>query len=165
MGGSGKVVEIDEAKIGKRKHNRGRIIQGQWVFGGYERGSGRIFIVPVKDRSEATLMTEIHRHILPETTIYSDSWRAYNSISQHNYIHFSVNHSENFVDPVSGCHTQNIERVWRDMRGAIPRYGINDKHFKCYLAEFLFKRIYPFEKRIEAFFRIMSEIYCINNNE
>jgi len=27
------IVEIDEAKIGKRKYNCGRIIRGQWVFG------------------------------------------------------------------------------------------------------------------------------------
>jgi len=39
--GSGVVVEIDEAKIGHRKYNRGRSVDGFWVFGGFERGSGR----------------------------------------------------------------------------------------------------------------------------
>ena len=51
----------------------------------------------------------------------------------------------------------------RDMRGAIPRYGISEKH-KFYFAEFLFKRIYPFEERIEAFFQIMKDMYPISNN-
>jgi hypothetical protein len=41
LGGPGSVVEIDEAKFGRRKFNRGRIVEGQWVFGGIERGSGR----------------------------------------------------------------------------------------------------------------------------
>ncbi|KYQ53183.1 hypothetical protein ALC60_07914 [Trachymyrmex zeteki] len=50
------------------------------------------------------------------------------------------------------------------MRSAIPRYGIIEKHYKYYLAEFLFKRMYSFERRIEAFFEIMSEMYPINNN-
>lgn len=34
LGGSGKYVEIDEAKFGRRKYNVGRLVEGQWVFGG-----------------------------------------------------------------------------------------------------------------------------------
>ena len=37
--GPGIVVEIDEAKIGHRKYNRGRWVDGFWGFGGYERGT------------------------------------------------------------------------------------------------------------------------------
>ena len=51
LGGPGRTVEIDEAKIGRRKYNRGRLIKGQWIFGGYERDSKKIFIVPVEDRT------------------------------------------------------------------------------------------------------------------
>ena len=36
-------MEIDESKFGKRKHNRGHSVEGQWVFGGVERGSGKVF--------------------------------------------------------------------------------------------------------------------------
>ncbi|KAG8227915.1 hypothetical protein J437_LFUL011843 [Ladona fulva] len=39
LGGEGKVVEIDESKFGKRKFNRGRLVEGKWVFGGIERGT------------------------------------------------------------------------------------------------------------------------------
>lgn len=34
IGGVGKIVEIDAAKIGKRKYNRGCVIEAIWVFGG-----------------------------------------------------------------------------------------------------------------------------------
>ncbi|KAB0801580.1 hypothetical protein PPYR_03766, partial [Photinus pyralis] len=44
LGGEGVTVEIDEAKRGKRKYNRGRRIEGQWVFGGIERGSKNCFL-------------------------------------------------------------------------------------------------------------------------
>ena len=47
LGGTGVVVEIDEAKIGHRKYNKGRWVDGFWVFGGFERGSGKTFLVSV----------------------------------------------------------------------------------------------------------------------
>ncbi|GFT03757.1 uncharacterized protein NPIL_644831 [Nephila pilipes] len=39
IGVVGKIVEIDESKFEKRKYNRGHRVEGQWVFGGVERGS------------------------------------------------------------------------------------------------------------------------------
>jgi len=56
LGGQDVVVEIDVAKIGHRKYNRGRWIDGIWVFGGFERGSGKTFLVPVSTRDLATLV-------------------------------------------------------------------------------------------------------------
>jgi len=142
LGGSGKIIEIDEAKIGKRKYHRDRVLRGQWVFGGYKRDSGRIFIVPVKDRTVETLLHEIRNRIAPGSIIYSDSWRAYTNTKSYGYDHYTVNHEQNFVDPTTGCHTQNIERIRRDMRANIPRYGTSAEHYTFYIAEYLFKRLF-----------------------
>ena len=43
------MVEIDESKFGKRKYNRGRMVDGHWVFGGIERGTTKSFMVVVDD--------------------------------------------------------------------------------------------------------------------
>lgn len=51
IGGHGKVVEIDESKFGKRKYHREHFVEGQSVFRGFERGTGHIFIITVKDHS------------------------------------------------------------------------------------------------------------------
>ena len=40
IGGPGVYVQIDETKAGSRKYNKGRIIDGQWIFGGIEGGLG-----------------------------------------------------------------------------------------------------------------------------
>ena len=40
IGGVGKIVEIDETKIGKRKYQRGRFVDGTWIFGLIERDGG-----------------------------------------------------------------------------------------------------------------------------
>ncbi len=37
IGGRNKIVEIDESKIAKRKHNKGHKVEGAWVIGGIER--------------------------------------------------------------------------------------------------------------------------------
>ncbi len=47
IGGPGIRVQIDETKVGKRKFNRGRRMDGQWVFGGSEEFDWKkIFLSP-----------------------------------------------------------------------------------------------------------------------
>lgn len=136
IGGQGIIVEIDEAKFGRRKYNRGRIVEGQWVFGGVEReNKHHQFLVPVAARNKDTLLALIIRHIRPGSVIYSDCWKAYECLGEEGFTHLTVNHSLNFVDPETGAHTQNIERLWRDVRGVVPKYGRREKHFVGYLAE------------------------------
>lgn len=98
LSGPGCTVEI-EAKIGKRKYNRDRLVKGHWIFGGYERDTKKIFIAPVEDRTEKTLLACIKEWILPGTTILSDCWKSYNCLGNEGFQHLTVNHSYNFVDP------------------------------------------------------------------
>ena len=108
LGGPGHTVEIDEAKIGKRKYNRGRLVRDQWIFGGYERNSKKIFVVPVEDRTEVTLLACIKEWILPGTTIISDCWKSYDCLNNEGFQHLKVNHSLNFVDPQTGKNALKI---------------------------------------------------------
>ena len=56
IGGVGSIVEIDESKIGRRKYHRGHHVEGQWVFGGIDRQTGKVFLVPVEKRDQETLI-------------------------------------------------------------------------------------------------------------
>lgn len=100
--------------------------------------------MPVPNRCTETLLPIIRQYVAAGSIIYTDRWRAYNALCNENYTHLTVNHAANFVDPESGAHMQNIERLWRDTRANILRYGIRDYHFTHYLAEFLFKRIHSY---------------------
>ncbi|KYM99495.1 hypothetical protein ALC62_09761, partial [Cyphomyrmex costatus] len=159
LGGPGCIVEIDEAKIGHRKYNRGRLLKGNWIFGEFERKSKKNFIMLVENRSEETLLACIKYWIMPGTTIISDCWKSYQCLNNEGFQHLTVNHTYNFVDPDSGAHTQNIERVWREFRANIPRYGRREYHLEGYLCEFLFKRAYAKNERIENFFDLIAELY------
>lgn len=77
LGGYGHTIEIDESKFGKRKHHRGHRVEGQWVFGGYERETGNCFMIPVERRDAETLLTVIKDWIKPGTTIISDCWKVH----------------------------------------------------------------------------------------
>ena len=62
-------------------------------------------------------MPIFYQYVLPGNTIYSDQWRAYSAINNDNngsqrYIHQTVNHAINFVDPTTLVQTQNIANMW-----------------------------------------------------
>jgi hypothetical protein len=105
IGGPGIFVEIDESKFGKSKiflflnfnsfyiitiigkYNRGKKVDGVWVFGGVERDTGKCFLVVVENRTADTLLKVIRDWILPGTTIISDCWKAYDKIE---YVYLTV---------------------------------------------------------------------------
>nr|XP_015839716.1 PREDICTED: LOW QUALITY PROTEIN: uncharacterized protein LOC107398813 [Tribolium castaneum] len=142
LGGEGKTVEIDEAEIGKRKYNRGRYLDGQWVFGGIECET-KCFFVAIPDRTSETLLSIIKERILPRTTIISDCWTAYDCLSQEHYYHLIVNHSLNFVDPVHTLKTSKdvgwkCEEKCRGQTAAkIITKATWPKHFSCGLTQII----------------------------
>lgn len=144
IGGDGVIVELDESKLGKRKYNRGHRVEGVWVFGGVERTpERRTFFVPVETRDAETLLNVIEQHVLPGSIIFTDMWRGYYRIEEELAMrHFVVNHSQNFVDPDTGVHTNTIEGTWNGLKICIvPRarvkQGIEDR-----LAVFQWRRIH-----------------------
>ena len=66
----------------------------------------------VEKRDAKTLIPIIVKNVRIGSEIISDEWRAYYSINEHGFKHYTVNHSENFVNPKTGKHTQLIECLW-----------------------------------------------------
>ncbi|XP_029635052.1 uncharacterized protein LOC115210589 [Octopus sinensis] len=147
IGGVGHVVEVDESLMCKRKYNRRRTPQERWVFGGYDREDKKGFILFVADRSSETLLPIIKKFIRPGTTIHSDCWPAYNGIAEMDvtpkYIHFTVNHSQNFVDPLTGVHTNSVECYWKNAKRKFKTMmGVHSTMVDSYLDEFLWKTVW-----------------------
>jgi len=171
IGGPGKIVEIDESKFGKRKYNKGRRVDGVWVFGGIERDSDppKTFFVPVSDRSAATLIPIIKRWILPGTTVLSDCWKAYSSLEREGFIHETVNHSVHFVSD-SGTHTNTIESTWNALKKSLPKFGTAKDMYNSYFAEYCIRHKYinvANDKFLEIL-RLISLVYNptrANSNE
>lgn len=118
IGGVGHTVQIDESFFsGTRKYHRGRVVGGMdqpWVLGLMDINTTRVVMISLPNRTAETLVPLIEQHVRPRTRIITDGWLGYTQLSQslNNYIHEVVNHTENFVDPQTGAHTQNIEGFW-----------------------------------------------------
>ena len=158
LGGPGKVVQIDESKIGKRKYHRGHVVEGQWVFSGIEEESRKCFIVTVEDRTEATLISHIQEWIEPGTTIVSDCWKGYVNLEKYGYQHKTVNHSVEFVNS-EGYDTNKIEGQWRQMKVSLPTHGRKKEHYSSYLAEFIWRYVNRDKDLFRVFLNDVAFVY------
>lgn len=161
VGGPGCIVEIDEAKFGKRKYNRGRVVEGQWVFGGICRETKDCFFVAVQDRTAETLLALIKQHIRPGSIIHSDCFASYNNIeAELGHQHYTVNHSENFVDPTTGCHTNTIESTWWSVKRSLRSSHTRQQNFGDHLAEYMyFRKIGTSGKMFSQFLLDIGRVY------
>ncbi|XP_043197239.1 uncharacterized protein LOC122368684 [Amphibalanus amphitrite] len=93
-----------------------KLIETEEAALNYCQRTGELRLIRVDRRDAATLLPLIQRHIAPGTTVYSDEWAAYHGIDAipgGNYIHRTVNHQNNFINPADqAVHTQGIEGAW-----------------------------------------------------
>ena len=77
----------------------------------------------------------------PGSVIYSDEWRAYSSLPALGYMHLTVNHSQNFVDPNTGANTQMVERMWGGCKSIMRQQKtMHSRLFDTYLQEYMWRR-------------------------
>ena len=90
----------------------------------------------VSDRSAQTLCPIIQQHVKPETIIHSDEWGGYIPVGSLPNVaaHETVNHSQHFVDPATGVHTQAIESYWNRAKIKLKKMkGVSEKQLASHL--------------------------------
>lgn len=159
MGGPGKIIEVDETRIGHRKFERGRLVHGRWLLGLIERGENEFRCFEVDTRDKDTLAKIILDNVVKGSTVHTDGWRAYNALRE-SFKHGIVNHSKNFISPEGGVHTQKIESQWR----VLKRF-LNGKQKRedldLYLAEYMFKRMAKVKNK-DTFIEILKAISMVD---
>ncbi len=63
---------------------------------------------PNNRRDAKTLLTLIDENAMPDTTIMTDCWKTYDSLTAKAFQHLTLNHSCHFVDPETWASTQKI---------------------------------------------------------
>ena len=126
--------------------NRGRRARrDNWVFGvvstAYSPARGYFEVVDRRDR--ATLMPILQRVLLPGTEVHSDDWGAYSNLPAHAptvQTHRVVVHVANFVDPVTGVHTQEVESAWCRLKYKVKmRKGVRNYDLQSFLNEHMWR--------------------------
>jgi len=128
-------IEVDESYFGgKRKGKRGRGSAGKIpVFGLLKRG-GKVYTKVIPDASGTTLTPIIERKVIPESIVYSDSWKGYNALDIAEFKHCRINHSVLFAEGQN--HINGIENFWDRAKRHILRFnGVPRAQFGLYLKE------------------------------
>lgn len=132
-------VEVDESYFGgKRKGNRGRGAAGKVPVFGLLKRNGKVYTQIVTDVSRDTLRKIIHSQVIPESVVYSDSFRSYDGLVLDGFKHYRINHDKEFAKKRN--HINGIENFWGYAKTKLKRYyGIDRKRFNLYLKEMEFR--------------------------
>ena len=100
----------------------------------HQRNGPTYFDVPVKK----SLIDLVCKNIKYGSTVFTDEYKAYDSLEEHGFIHESVNHSEkeyaNGIVHVNNCECRsNLYQIW--MRKFM---GVNKHNLETYSKTFQF---------------------------
>ena len=128
-------IELDESYFGgARKGKRGRGAGGKVpVFGLLKRG-GKVYTQVIDNAQSSTLMPIIREKVMPDSIVYTDSFRAYNALDVSEFKHYRINHSHLFADKQN--HINGIENFWNQAKRHLRKFnGIDKKNFYFFLKE------------------------------
>ena len=128
-------IEVDESYFGgRRKGKRGRAAGGKVpVFGLLKRG-GKVYTKIITDARAATLIPIIEEKVVPDSIVYSDSWKGYDVLDVSDFKHLRINHTQLFADKRN--HINGIENFWNQAKRHLRKFnGVPKEHFPLSLKE------------------------------
>ena len=145
--------ELDESYFWARRvrGKRWRWAAGKTPVFGMLKRDGRVFVSIVENCSRAELMPIIQGKILEWSTIYTDWWKAYDSLVLNGYDHYRVFHSNNEFARGKN-HVNWIESFWSFCKRRMNKFnGIAPDKFHLHLKECEFRynyRNYELAKKV-----------------
>jgi len=128
-------IEVDESYFGgTRKGKRGRGSSGKVPVFGLLKRKGKVYTKIITDAKSSTLMPIIQRKIVPDSIVYTDTFRSYNALDIAHFRHERINHSQLFADKKN--HINGIENFWNQAKRHLRKFnGIPKKSFYLYIKE------------------------------
>jgi len=128
-------IEVDESYFGgRRKGKRGRGASGKIPVFGLLKRKGKVYTKVIEDTKTRTLMPIIHEKIVPDSIVYTDTYRSYNALDITHFKHERINHSTLFADKKN--HINGIENFWNQAKRHLRKFnGVPKKNFYLYIKE------------------------------
>ena len=128
-------IEVDESYFGgTRKGKRGRGSADKVPVFGLLKRSGKVYTKIIADASGQTLMPIIAHKVIPDSIVYSDSWRGYHVLDVSDFKHYRINHSKLFADNQN--HINGIENFWNQAKRHMRQLnGVPKVNFALFLKE------------------------------
>lgn len=141
-------IELDESYFGGvRKGKRGRGAAGKVVVFGILKRGGKVYTKIIDDTKTDTLMPIIRRKIVPDSVVYTDSYRSYNALDVSEFHHHRINHSTHFSEQKHN-HINGIENFWNQAKRVLRKYnGVPKNNFHLFLKECEFRFNYGTPKQ------------------
>ena len=131
-------VELDESYFGgkrKGKDKRGRCVIDKIPVFGIKKRDGNVYTQIIKNASRNELKPIIRELIEKDSTIYTDSWKAYDSLVLDGYKHYRINHSKEFSRG-KGNHINGVENFWGWCKMRLSKFrGLHRHTFLLHLKE------------------------------
>ncbi len=145
-GGMGKVkesgkFELDESYFGAKRvrGKRGRGAAGKTPVFGLLKRNGDVYVEIVENCSKAQLMPIIQGHILEDSAIHTDDWKAYDGLVLNGYDHYRVYHSHDEFAR-GKCHVNGVEAFWSFSKRRLAKFnGLADNKLYLHLKECEFR--------------------------
>jgi transposase-like protein len=139
------VVEADHTYFSARKPRKGRPYvkkdETDVVLGMYERNTGKLRLIPVKDAKADITSPVLEKHISPEAILQTDAHATFEIIGERGKFagHRMINHRKSYA--IGENHTQHIESAFsllkRGVYGSFHKVSI--KHLGRYCNEFSYR--------------------------
>jgi len=138
---SGK-VEADETYVGGKMKGgkRGRGSENKTIVAGALERQGSVVTRVMPNVQAKTLVPFIHEKVLPESLIFTDELRSYNSLKYQGFEHKRVHHAQK-VYVVGDAHTNSIEGFWSLVKNGIRGvyHQVSAKYLQSYFNEYAFR--------------------------
>lgn len=133
-------VELDESYFGRgHNHKRGRGTDKIPVFGILKR-NGRVYTQIIKNAGKRELMPIVKRLVEKGSTVYTDTWKAYDGLVFDGYKHYRINHRNEQYSDRKGNHVNGIENFWSFAKRRLRKFnGIRRQDFLLHLKECEFR--------------------------
>lgn len=144
---NGQAYECDETYIGgKERGAAGRpgptnsLHRNKTAVFGIVQRKGKVAAVAVPDVKGETVFPHIQKRALQGSTIHTDDYNLYRSLSKMGYKHERIKHSQ-YVYVSGDVHTNTIEGFWsltkRGINGVY--HAVSKKHLQGYLNEYAWR--------------------------